>query len=62
MEEKEIDNTNINKINNNNINEKDILNICDNNYVEDNMDDNGINDEDNTLNFNFNINFFSSQP
>ena len=62
MKEKEIDNTNINKINNNNINEKDILNLCDNNYVEDNMDDNGINDEDNNLNFNFNNNFFSSQP
>ena len=62
MKEKEIDNTNINKINNNNINEKDILNICDNNYAEDNMDDNGINDEDNNLNFNFNNNFFSSQP
>ena len=37
------------------------LSLYDNNYEEDNKDDCGINDDDNNC-FNFNNNFFSSQP
>ena len=54
--------------NNKNISDKDSqdginynLDLYDNNYEEDNKDDCGINDDDNNC-FNFNNNFFSSQP
>ena len=66
--EKEKVRENNNKINKENISDKDSqdginynLDLCNNNYEEDNKDECGIYGDDNNC-FNFNNNFFSSQP